>query len=118
MSQSNPMHHGTPLNGKEVVEVPEAITEIQNMDGFAQLIMAWHRAMLHDAKNLLNVPDGSPMIFEENDGDGGKEIILTGDALNAFRAGVVATIAMFTKLPFEAIEEDVAVAADPVNEPG
>lgn len=105
MSQSNPMHHDN-QRVEAVTPDPEEILEIQNMDGFAGLVIKWHNQVVSDAENLLKILEGAKVEYTL-DANAPVEVVLEGTALQGFHAGVITALALLSKLPFETIVEDV-----------
>lgn len=80
----------------------EDMAPIQNLDQFAMLVAVWFDNAHAQGKQLLNIPDSQPAMIDFNDGQGEQELILTGDMLTGFKAGVIAMASTFGELPFGA----------------
>lgn len=102
-----------PYNTQETAEDP--IIEINNLDAFAGMVLTWHDAVMQDIKNLMLVPDGTPVSIELVNGESSSQVALTGDALVAFKAGVLSAMAAVEKLPFERIIEEPGQQASNVD---
>lgn len=82
---------------------------LQNVDQLAMGISTWFDDAHAQGKQLLNVPDGQPVTIDFNNGQGEQELILTGDMLKGFQAGIVAMTSIFGELPFSAttVNQDI-----------
>ncbi|UIS24716.1 host nuclease inhibitor protein [Pseudomonas phage ZY21] len=79
---------------------------------FAHLIVEWHENRLETIDDLLNSPpDKGLKIHNEEDGS---DIIIEGDKLKGFMAGMQVAKLIFAKLPFTL--EDPTAAEEPEDE--
>lgn len=79
------------------------IVPMDNIDMFAGYLVAWHNRKVAVCQQLLEVPDGISMEVVLNPSAPAEDIILTGDAHKAFRAGVLSALSELGNLPFVAI---------------
>ena len=80
-----------------------------NLDQFVQVLTIWHADRCKAAQHLLTIPEGSE--FEVgNEGEEQTKIVLTGDALAAFKLGIQMVMMELGELPFVAEMEDEAPA--------
>lgn len=102
-------------------ELPEGAVQITNMDQLAFLVAGWFDNGHAQGRQMLEVPDGQPItVTFEKDGQP-EELILTGDALKGFKAGVIVMSNIFGQLPFGRTEEPASTekpADIEVNEAG
>lgn len=88
---------------------PETI-EITDVNQFVGILMAWHAKKVAVLEHMLQVPEGTEMAV-----DGGTPIILTGDILTAFKAGVSTSLMELGILPFVAEMTPAAKTDEPVQ---
>lgn len=86
------------------------ITSISEMGNY---VLKWHADVLSDIKHLQDVPEGTGVALAVNEEATPDipQLILTGDTLRAFKAGVLAAEALMTELPFQKNEVSPAAAA-------
>lgn len=93
-------------------DTPETIT-IESVPQMAFAVSNWFdnaHGQLHQA---LNVPDGQPMSVQLEDNGPMEDVVLTGDMLKGFKAGLIVAASIFGQLPFgpaEAPSDDAAPA--------
>lgn len=88
---------------------------VQNMDQLAFLVGDWFTTNRKELHHFLEVPDGEEITVQlEVDGPT-EQLILTGDALKGFKAGLIVASNLFDKLPFATTA--MAVAQAQPNEP-
>lgn len=98
-----------------VQEAPVARTTVQidDLDMFVRILASWHEQKVKTLKHMLEIPDGTEMTIGEDDS---QKVILTGDVLAGFKAGIDLSLMELGELPFlyeaEDNAEPEAVAAD------
>lgn len=94
-----------PLEDQPAPPADSDTVNIEDIDTFARLIMAWHHNRVHRLEHMLQIPDGTPMQLDD-----GEFIPLTGDRLEGFKAGLHVALAEFGILPFQAHQAPVGEA--------
>ncbi len=79
------------------------LVALTNVDLFAAHLVAWHKRKVAMLQHMLDIPDGSE--FTVNIDSVEQTVILTGDALVAFRGGLATALMELGTLPFVAIAE-------------
>jgi hypothetical protein len=80
--------------------LPEGTEAITNMDQLAFLVANWFDNGQAQAHQLLQVPDGQPItVTLEKDAEP-EQLVLTGDTLKGFKAGIIVMANIFGQLPF------------------
>lgn len=74
--------------------------QVEDLDQFVQILTVWHAEKCAAVQHLLTVPEGSTFEIE------GKETVLVGSALDAFKLGIEMTMMQLGSLPFVAEMED------------
>lgn len=69
----------------------------QEANRLAQVIVDWHRQALAELKHLSDIPEGTEIMRVEDEA----HVSLTGNAMIAFQAGVMAGADIFGELPFK-----------------
>ena len=93
---------------------PSETIPVESLDQFVMILTAWHSEKCQVVQHLLTIPEGSE--FEVgNDDEEKTKIVLTGDALAAFKLGVEMAMMQMGELPFVAEMEDEPV---PEHAPG
>jgi hypothetical protein len=90
--------------------VADKIINIENIDTFARLIMAWHHNRVRRLEHMLQVPDGTTVNLDE-----GEPRPLEGELKEGFLLGLHVALAEFGVLPFEAHQENAAGEAEPAK---
>ena len=80
---------------------PETIL-IEDIDQFVNLLTRWHVEKVKVLEHMLEVPDGTEMECD------GVSVVLTGDMLAGFKAGINLSLMELGILPF--VSEPDAVA--------
>ncbi len=75
--------------------------EINDMHTFAHLLGQWHEERVAILEHMLLVPEGTEMVHDR------QTIVLAGDTLIAFKAGVSLTLSELGTLPFASVTEEV-----------
>jgi hypothetical protein len=93
-----------------IEDQPETSNVITNTDEFASLVARWHLQGMKQAEHMLEMPEGHEAEYQANENEEPVRIVLTGDALIAFRMGVMTGADCFANLPFtysldEAVQE-------------
>ena len=84
-------------------ETSAELVPIDDLNVFAEALIIWHERQVAALHQLVDVPDGIEMVIGDDEDD---SIILTGDALIAFRAGLGLALDYLGVLPFTDIEEE------------
>ncbi len=77
------------------------LVALNNVDLFAAHLVAWHKRKVAMLQHMLDIPDGSE--FTVNIDSVEQTVILTGDALVAFRGGLATALMELGTLPFVAM---------------
>lgn len=107
---------GNDAQGKAIEDPAQLdIIPAESIDQFAHVITAWHAQKMKELEQALAVPEGVGV--EVTDGATGtvEEVILTGDALKAFRAGLSTAMAAFGNLPFVSIDAEEDAPESPAD---
>ena len=87
-------------------QVQSELLQVEDLNQFVQILSAWHTEKCAAVQHLLTVPEGSTFEIE------GKEVVLVGAALDAFKLGIEMTMMQLGTLPFIAeVEDEPAPAA-------
>lgn len=92
-------------------EQPQATEEampINTMDQLAFLIASWFEGNRAQLDHLLEVPDGTSISVQLSEDGPQEELVLTGDVLKGFRAGMIVAASIFDALPFAADVTEVS----------
>ena len=89
------------------IPVPDTV-EIDDLNGFVQILIAWHAEKCGVVQHLLSVPEGTA--FEIDDRVNAEQLILSGDTLKGFKFGIEMAMMQLGTLPFVAEFEDAPVA--------
>lgn len=81
------------------------IVPVQDIDQFAHVITAWHTQKMKELEQALAVPAGVAVEVTDEQGTV-EEVMLTGDALKAFRAGLSTAMAALGNLPFVSLDAE------------
>ena len=73
---------------------PELIP-IQNIDHFIHLIVGWHNNRVALLKHMMALPAGTEMQVDEN-----KTVVMDGERLEGFKAGLGLALMELGDLPF------------------
>lgn len=73
---------------------PELIP-IQNIDHFIHLIVVWHNNRVALLKHMMALPAGTEMQVDEN-----KTVVMDGERLEGFKAGLGLALMELGDLPF------------------
>lgn len=83
--------------------------EIEDLNQFVKILASWHEQKVKTLKYMLEVPDGTEMVVGE---DNPTTVILTGDVLVGFKAGIELSLMELGELPFLYETEPEAATAD------
>ena len=81
----------------EVTQEAPPTIEIDDLEQFVKIMAGWHGQKVKTLKHMLEVPDGTEMIVGEDDPT---KVILTGDMLAGFKAGIELSLIELGTLPF------------------
>jgi hypothetical protein len=84
-------------------EAPDVI-QIDSVDQFVRILVAWHGERCAAVQHLLELPDGAEFQVGDN-----PPIVLTGDMLAGFKFGIEMVMMQLGTLPFTAELEDAPV---------
>ena len=88
---------------------PGDTVEIDNIDHFVAILTGWHAGKVKTLQHMLEIPEGTEMLVDGS----ASGVILTGDMLAGFQAGIGLALMELGTLPFTAEPEPV----EPVDEP-
>lgn len=77
--------------------------EIDDLDQFVKILAAWHASKVKMLNHLIQIPEGTEMV------SGTSSVILQGDVLKGFIAGIEVALMELGKLPFTYELEESAV---------
>ena len=83
---------------------PELIP-IQNIDHFIHLIVGWHNNRVALLKHMMALPAGTEMQVDEN-----KTVVMDGERLEGFKAGLGLALMELGDLPFVVETEEPTTA--------
>jgi len=83
--------------------------EIRDLDQFVRTLVSWHSNKVKTLEHILTIPGGTELETPE-----GTKIILIGDTLSGFRAGLTLALMELGKLPFA---YEVESYEEPTNDP-
>lgn len=86
----------SPNTGEGVRIKPETI-EIDSLDQFVKILTAWHSQKVAVLEHMLTIPEGSEMVVE---GEPASPVVMTGDILAGFKAGLGLALMELGTLPF------------------
>lgn len=89
--------------------IPETV-EITDVNQFVGILTDWHAQKVAILEHMLQVPDGTEMVVDDD-----TPIILTGDMLTGVRAGISLALMELGSLPFVAEMEPVTTADESVQ---
>jgi hypothetical protein len=81
-------------------QASEAI-EIQDLNQFVQMLVAWHNRSVATLRHFLKVPEGTEMMIGDE-----KPVVLEGDMLTGLKAGIELGLMELGTLPFAYELED------------
>lgn len=81
---------------KEAPVSPPTI-EINDLEQFVRIMAGWHGQKVKTLKHMLEIPDGTEMIVGD---ESPTKVILTGDMLAGFKAGIELSLIELGTLPF------------------
>lgn len=98
------------------------IIPVESVDQFVHLITAWHSQKMKELEQALAVPEGVAVEVTDDKAGTVEEVMLTGDAHKAFRAGLSTAMTALGNLPFVSLdaeeEEAPAAPSEPANDAG
>ncbi len=92
----------------EVTQEASPTIEIDDLEQFVRIMTGWHSQKVTTLKHMLEVPDGTEMIAGE---ESPTKVILTGDMLAGFKAGIELSLMELGTLPFAYETEPEAAAS-------
>jgi hypothetical protein len=96
---------------------PAQTIEVESLDEFVRMLVAWHTNKVAVIDQLLIVPEGAT--FQVGESDDAKEVVLQGDTLAGFKFGLEMAKMQLGKLPFVAeMEDDEPAAANDATTTG
>ena len=93
-------------------QTPETKTDmigVTDLDTFVSLLAGWHGKKVETLRHMVDIPPGTEMTI--NDADGNRTIVLVGDYLAGFKAGLELALIEMGELPFLAEMEADAIPA-------
>lgn len=88
----------------------QASTVIETVNDLAVHVAKWHHQKMRQLAHLGEVPEGETLTVDL--GNGEKDLVLTGETLEAYKAALVIASDIFSQLPFAAEFEPVEEAAN------
>lgn len=76
------------------------MTPIETVPQFAGYVINWHDNKVARLEHYLTIPEGTTVEVQDAPGNPASQVTLTGDALLAFKAGILAALNEFAQLPF------------------
>ncbi len=95
----------------QATQAPETV-QINDLNNFVTLLSGWHGNKVAMLKHMQQIPEGTTMQVGEN----GPEVVLAGDMLTGFKAGIDLALMELGELPFLVEMEDAA--NEPTSQPG
>lgn len=86
----------SPDTGDSVCIKPETI-EVYDLGQFIKYLTAWHSHKVEILKHMINIPEGSEMVVDE---ESASSVIMTGDMLAGFKAGIELALIELGTMPF------------------
>ena len=84
---------------------PETV-EVENLDQFVKMLMAWHQSKVTQLNHMLQIPEGVEVVVNETESH-----ILAGDLRKGFIIGLELGLMELGTLPFAAEMEEVKPAS-------
>ena len=84
--------------------------EVYDLDHFIHILSRWHSSKVELLQHMQQIPPGSEVEIL-----GGTTLILQGDALEGFKAGISLSLMELGKLPFSTQIEELEAPNDPVK---
>lgn len=96
----------------------EELQTINDIDQFAFAVAAWHQQQVDTLQHMINIPEGSSMKMTSKDDQGNvteKDVILEGDLLTGFKAGLETALMLLGELPFKVsvVDDEPSKPTDP-----
>ena len=94
-------------------QTPETKTDligVTDLDTFVALLAGWHGKKVETLKHMIDIPEGTEMTTISADGTQ-IGVVLTGDMLAGFKAGLELALIEMGELPFLAEMEADAIPA-------
>lgn len=88
---------------------PVDTVEVDNIDHFVAILTDWHSGKVKTLQHMAEIPPGSEMETE-----GGITVVMHGEFLDGFKAGIGLALMELGTLPFAAEPEAVAPTDEPV----
>ena len=73
----------------------EVAEQRPTLDQFAEQILVWQAQKMAELNHMLSIPEGTRVSL-----NAGESVVLEGEAMKAYRAGVSLAMVQFDKLPF------------------
>lgn len=102
------------VQNQQALAQPDIIPA-ESVEQFAHVITAWHAQKMKELEQALVVPAGVGVEVTDEKTGVVEEVMLTGDALKAFRAGLSTAMAAFGNLPFVSIDAEEDAPESPAN---
>lgn len=83
---------------------PGDTVEVDNLDHFVTILTDWHTNKVKILQHMVSLPEGTEM-----ESDGGIKLVLSGDVLAGFQAGIGLALMELGTLPFAAEPEEDAL---------
>lgn len=112
--QSNKSKPNDPAEVAQPAPVEEnRLLEVNSLNMFVQLIVLWHQKKVAELNHFLTIPDeGNISIIISEKGKDDQEIIMSGEALKGFKAGLQTALTALGRLPFGVTYEEPVQGAE------
>jgi len=94
------------MTGAVEAQAPETV-EIADLDQLVKLLTGWHSQKVAVLEHMIDLPEGTEMSV----GDSPESIVMTGDMLAGFKAGLGLALIELGTLPFLCEEPTTANGA-------
>lgn len=84
------------MTAQAMSETPSTIM-IESLDEFVQALVGWHQNRVATLKHIMEVPEGTEVMFNED-----APTVLEGDVRKGFVLGLRCALEQLGELPFEA----------------
>jgi len=95
--QTNPEAQAQPdATAPAQIQSEVQLKPIESIDQFFAILSAWHQQQIGTVQHFMTIPDGTEVAFD----DTAAPLVLTGEALRGFRAGLSTALEYLEALPF------------------
>ena len=86
--------------------------EVTDLTKFVQILAAWHSNKVNELQHLLSIPDEGHISVSLLEDGQESELMLQGDLLQGFKAGLKVALTALGTLPFGVTFEEPEASAD------